>query len=219
MAKCTVVSTLPFVLEEYKHGLTPHLYVIPAATKEIPGSIVVEDGFHLVHIPLSDEKQPPMRVVDTAEAIAKGLVLDYITASIFTDMQTRANGAYAIPGLFWVEGAFKPEQIKQQHADKLKSATNNTLAWFERLVKVADDDWERHRQLKMITDIQRAACRYIGLEREWNQDLLAQTSNITCWACQASLHPNSIICRGCNAIINRTEYDKRKADFVLAKGA
>jgi len=65
----------------------------------------------------------------------------------------------------------------------------------------------------MITDLQRIACKYLRLTREWNFDVFEALGNL-CWACKTALNPTAIICQNCKAIINKTEFDKMKGQFA-----
>jgi hypothetical protein len=215
MAKSTVVSTLPFELVEPKPGLIPSIYVIPSAKGSDFSYLHVADGHHLVLIPLTDSKTPPMRVTDTSERISQSLIDDYVNASLSIDYTPNENGSIAIPGLFWVEGALNRDEIVARHSDRVKAAKNNTMAWFERLVKLADDDWAKNESHRTITDLQRKACTYLNIDRAWNFDIFKQLSNL-CWACKSIVNPLAIICHECNAVLNVTEYEKNKNRFVPA---
>jgi hypothetical protein len=217
MAQSTVVNTLPFELNEPKPGLIPSIYIIPSA-KGIDFSMLhVNDGYHLVLIPLTDSKVPPMRVTDTSERIAQSLIDDYVNGCLGIDYtRHEETGAIAIPGMFWVPGAASRSDVVSQHAEKLRAAKNNTIAWFERLVKLADDDWAKNESHRTITDLQRKACTHLGIDREWNFDVFKQLSNL-CWACKSTINPAAIICHNCQAVLNATEYEKNKTRFAAVK--
>jgi len=214
MAASTLVSTLPFGLREYKPGLFPSIYEIPPAPRGDISVITIHDGFHLVTIPLSDEKAPPLRLTDTSEKICEGLIRDYVASAVFTSMGVRENGAAAVPGFFWKNGEWTVDEVKKKFVAEVAKAKKETANWFELVVKVADDDWQANRQYKMITEIQRAGCAYLGLKREWNFNVLENMSLPLCWSCKMQVHPEAIICSGCKAILNKTEYEKRKTEFA-----
>lgn len=212
MGQSTVVSTLPMQLSEDKYGLVPFRYVVPPAPKGNISTLTVGDGFHLILIPLSDS--PPMRVVDLSEKIAEGLCQDYIASSLAVSFDSiQDNGGYSAPGLFWVEGAFDAKGIASKHANKVDQAFKNTAAWFRSLVKIADDDWARWHMHRTITDLQRIACNYLELEREWNFTVHNNVISL-CWACKAAVNPTAIICGGCKAVLNVAEFEKNKSRFV-----
>lgn len=213
MAKCTLVTVLPFALTEEKPGLIPGYYYIPPAPKNDFSILVIKDGYHNVLIPLSDDKAPPMRVTDTCDQIADSLINDYTNACLAVNYEPEPDGSIATPGLFWLEGALAKPEILAKHQIKLTQANKNTKCWFTRLVKMADDDWAKYHQHRSISDLQRHACSFLNIQREWNFDVQT-SSNILCWACKAMLHPAAIICGSCKAVINIEEYEKNKARFV-----
>lgn len=217
--KVTLASTLPFKLREAKYGLVPSLYEVPASTlsdkgKIRPGVLHIADGYHDVLIPLSDDRAPAMRVVDTAEKIAESLINDYINANLSISWDPLDNGAMAIPGLFFVDGKLSVEDVELRCPRELEASISNTKAWFERLVKLADDDWAKYHQYKMITDLQRSACKYLNLSREWNFDVFTNEQNL-CWGCKSLINPQAIKCAHCGAILQVEEYEKKKALFAV----
>lgn len=213
--KVTLVSTLPFPLKEDKPGLIPATYRVPAAKHNEFSFIHISDGYHLMLVPFADEDMPPMKIPDQGEVIANAIIVDYTAACICISFDPRANGEQAVPGLFFVEGHLYPEDIKKRHADELAKAFLNTNFWFERLVKMADDDWAKTHQHKSIADSQRAACNYLNLQREWNFTVMDTLKNL-CWACKQSVHPDAIICSNCKAVINEVAYKEAKGKFANA---
>lgn len=213
--RVTLVSTLPFMLTERKPGLIPEYFEIPAAPRGHIALEVINDCYHLMLIPLSDEKAPPVSIPDFGEKVAQSIIQDYIQASLGADFTPLENGAVPIPGMFWVEGKLNKEEVLSRYSDRVKIALGNTKAWFQRLIIIADDDWKKFHQHKMITDTQRKACKYLELDREWNFDVFEQKINL-CWACKTSLHPDAIVCSGCKAIINKEAFEKRKDQFVTS---
>ena len=211
MSKSTLVSTLPFKLTESKPGLNPAYYEVPAAEFGDISILVIEDGFHIFLVPGTDDRTPPMRVTDTSSQIAKSLIDDYISANLEVDLETEA-----IPGMFYLDGPLTADIVKKAHKDKIEEAKLRTHKWFQRLITLADDDWAKYHQHKAITELQRSACNYLGLKREWNFNVVEMLANL-CWACKSPVHPEALICNQCKAIINSFEYEKRKNDFVLEK--
>jgi len=226
---CTVVNTLPLALYEPKYGLIPDLYQVPKAVKGDVSLLTVADGYHYELVPLASERMPPRKIVDVGEVIAQSIVQDYIGSKLGVDYTPLENGAIPMPGLFWVEGAFQIKNdtnkikekreneelkigLKVKYADKIEQAILNTSAWFERLVKIADDDWQKYHQFRFITDDQRKACGWLGLQREWNFTVF-EANNSLCWACKKIVNPSAIICQ-CGAILNMAEYEARKANFI-----
>lgn len=214
MSKSTVVSTVPFELEEPKPGLFPSLYTIPAAPKDGFSTLTVGDGYHLFLIPMTDDRTPPMKIIDTSERIAESLIADYIGSCLGTSYTPDADSkAPAIPGLFFFEGEYSKKEIGIKFFENIEGAKARTRSWFKRLVTMADDDWAKFHQHKMITDIQRGACNYLGIERDWNFNILTAKTT-SCWSCKSPIHPLAITCNSCRAIINMEEYEKHKDRYL-----
>ena len=215
MSKVTLVSTLPFELNEEKSGLVPSTYKIPAAKDGGISIIHIGDGYHYLTIPLS--VAPPMKVVTRCDKIAQCLIDDYRNASLGVTLEYNDDGVQPIPGMFWVDEVANEVLVKAKYKDQVEKAIGNTKAWFSRLVMIADDDWQRYRQHKFISDLQRAASRYLKLEREWGKSLISNTP-LVCWACKTPINVNSIVCMSCKAIINMEEYEKNKDRFAKIGG-
>jgi len=208
----TVVSVLPFALFEPKPGLIPDLYQIPRAKKGDISLLEVEDGYHYELVPYADAKMPPRRIRDDGKEIARSIIQDFISACLGVDHIPLENGAIPIPGLFSLEGSWDKLKIQIQRKDEINTALLNTTAWFERLIKIADDDWAKFHQYRFITDYQRAACNWLSLSREWNFTVF-EANNSLCWACKKVVNPSALICQ-CGAILNMAEWEKKKDQFV-----
>lgn len=212
--RVSLVSTLPFLLEERKPGLIPELFVVNPAPKDGISCSTIEDAHYNMLIPLGDDKSPPIKIPVLGENIAKAIIDDYIGASLAVNFTpSERNNAIAAPGMFWVEGVRIPAEVEQKFPEKVKKAKNNTIAWFMNLVTIADDDWKRLHQHKAISDLQRKACSYLGLEREWNFDIFQQNDNL-CPACMTVLNPKALVCNVCKVVVNQVEFDKRKLQFA-----
>ena len=210
----TVVSTLPILINETKPGLVPNNFIIEPAKKGEFSKLVVGVSYHFILN--NDPKLPPHAIPEESHIIANAIVNDLKSSFMGTRGTPQADGAIPMPGVFWVNGEPSDEEIKLKHKALLDSAFKNTKAWFQQLVKIADDDWNRFRQRGMITDLQRTACTYLGLEKDWDiGTLLLQSAS--CWACKSSINPDAIVCPNCKAIINNKEWEKNKDKFMMAK--
>lgn len=210
----TVVSTIPLLINETKPGLVPNNFIIEPAKKGQFTKLIVGTSYHFILN--ADPKLPPHAIPEESHIVANSIVTDLKGSYMGIRSQPQADGSIAMPGVFWVEGEASDEEIKTKHKALLESAFKNTKTWFQQLVKIADDDWNRFRQRGMITDLQRTACTYLGLEKEWDVGtLLLQSSS--CWACKSSIHPDTIICPKCNTVVNKEEYDKNKEKFMVNK--
>jgi len=71
---------------------------------------------------------------------------------------------------------------------------------------MADDDWEKSRQHKFISDIQRYAAKSLKLVRPWIISTITDQGLIKCVACQSNIDSKAIICPNCRCIIDMDKY-------------
>lgn len=210
--RVTLVSTIPWNQEEPKPGLVPSLFRIPKAPKGGISTVLIEDGYFPFLVPLSDEKAPPIRIPTPGEKIAQSIINDIYSSTIAIDFEAYEDKdgkvVQAVPGYFWIEGKQSPLTVMSQHSEKVEQATRNMIAWFGRLIKMADDDWKRTRQHKAISDESRRAADYLGLEKEWNYNPADPQNNVHCPACQQQVSPLAIVCFQCNYILRKDKYNK-----------
>lgn len=205
MSQTTIVNTLPIILRERKPGLVPSYFEVPAAPKGGISTLVIEDAFYLMLIPMADDKVPPVRVPVVSENVARSIIEDYLGANVAVDMTVMDDGRQAIPGVFALPGDLSAAFVTAKHADLVKKHIGNTRAWFERLVKMGDDEWFSTHQHRGITDTQRVAVNFLGLEREWGNTVF-DVPNAVCPACKSNINPEAILCPNCKVIINAEKY-------------
>lgn len=210
--KVTIVSTLPLEINETKPGLIPGQFIIPLAKKDDFSFIVIDDcqTIHLNPVP----NMPNMVIPEPAETVAKAIIRDYRDSAMETSSHTQEDGSIGIPGLFYLTGEVSKIDIKTKHKELLDQAHKNTKAWFKNLVTKADDTWVKYKQRRMILDLARIAANNLGLEREWNYDMLSNQS-MNCPWCKTNIHPESIKCANCNEIVNVEAYNKMKGMTVI----
>lgn len=218
--KVTIVSVLPFILTERKPGQIPGYYEIARApAKGTLGITHITDAWFPELIPFADTKAPARRIDISAEKVADGIVNDYIGSclAVSHDIADMETGARRLPGLFWVHGIWSGSDLIKREAGKVNQATINTIAWFEALVKLADDSWQKYHQHIMITDLQRNACSYLGFkDREWNVNVVEQmAATVSCPSCFSSVNKNAIKCYNCSYILDLEKYEQNKARFAI----
>ena len=209
----TIVSTLPWEVEEEKLTLIPHRYILPAAKFDDISILHVNDAFYYRYIPLSDA--PALQIPVPSAALAKSIVDDFVSAMIGVNYTPNDDGLMAVPGLFYLPDKLSVEQIKLKHKPQMEHALNSTKLWFAGLIKMADDEWLRTHQYQAINDIQRRAVKYLGLDREWMRDTVF-LQQVNCWSCKTKIHGDAIVCHNCKAVINAVEYAKSKEKFANA---
>lgn len=206
----TVISILPVAIRETKPGLIPATYAIPAVkdpAKEVETLVVARATFP-VYI---DEHRPALVVPEPSDRVAFAICRDY-----------RVSMSHVIPnisepGLFWIKGALSSRDVliskDAELVEALRIAREMQIEWFKLLIVEADDYWNKTHARRAISDIQRRAASFLGLDREWNIDMEVSDSLSTCKFCKEQIHPEAIICGHCQGILNMVKY---KESFVKA---
>jgi len=188
----TVVSIVPFPIVETKPGIYPGTFVIPAAENNVPEVLVVGESVYFVEV---DDKRS-IKVKCSPNDIARAIVDDY-TKSNLEYSPSRDSG----PGIFWLPGRVTTKQAQKDFKHELERAIMQQNNWFLALIKLADDDWEKTRQHKTISDTQRHAARTLQLDRPWLiKTEVPVASTVNCAACQSAISPEAIICPNCKCI-------------------
>ncbi len=198
----SVVSIVPFIIEEYKPGLYPGNFIIPPSKDGIPEILLVGESIHYVEV--DPDKSIP--VTNSSHKVATAIVEDYINSQL----AVRTGEANICgPGIFWKIGKYDLNRLYTECSAELVSARQKQQIWFTRLVEMADDDWEKTRQHKAITDMQRFAAKALKLERPWAVEIQSQVLvSQTCPACGNSVMSGVVVCGVCKCIINMAEYKK-----------
>lgn len=203
-SNCTVVSGVPFPIRELKPQIIPGYFQIPPAHDGEIHVLHVGESIHWMESPFP--KMPPMKVTETPKAMARSLVNDFLDGMLAIDTDSA-------PCLFWVEGHWTIEEIKEKFNVQLYNAFQMQKRWFVELVRLADDDWAKYRQHRMITDIQRAASMAMGFRREW-LDITVEAAMIKCPLCAELVRNDAIIHNTCGYVINLEKYNEMKARIV-----
>lgn len=181
----TLISILPYDLREEKPS-SPGSFVIPAVEKGDVGVLVIENASAPYYV---DHARGSIRMQGDPELVAKSVVDDHLRATIHVSLD-------AHPGLAYVPGAKTKEQVKKECVDLLKDLEKKQNKWFEKLVRVADDTWQRYRRHNVISDQHRLAAGRLGLKREW-ADILSPTETIECTYCRTLISSKAIVCAQC----------------------
>ena len=186
-----------------KPGLYPAQYMIPRAKGEEFKFIIVKDGQRGVY--LDFERGSELMVVP-ADTIARSLVDDYVISQPMQDQE-------AGPGMFWVKNSQTRETLEKSFKDKLLATWTYQRNWFSRLVRGADDLWIANHKFSQIGDLERIACRELGLKRDW----LSDDPNFIrkCPVCTTLISTEAIACFACHVILD----PKRLSEFQFLGGA
>jgi len=198
LSQATVISICPFPIKEFKPGLIPNTFEIPA---------VADGDIEILNIPAGIFYRQRIPVVGNiieipapAVQVAESIVQDRLMGQLGTSENSK-------PGLFWVPGFYTKEEAKVNFKDEIYEVTRKQKKWFLDLVALADDDWNKYHQHKFISDIQRHAAHALGLIKDWSISV-ADASDKRCLACYSPMNPKAIICPTCKT--NQDEFAKAK---------
>lgn len=196
--KSTIVSMLPWLIKENKPAIYPGEFIIQPAEKDDISILVVGQSAFYVTMDNRTIKQTTPSI-----QMAQSVAYDYIQASLDTYED-------AGPGIFALFGGLTKEQVKKNHQLELIEYARRQRNWFDRLVRHADDEWNRNHQYKTISDIHRAAAKSLGLDKEWSRSH-AEASMSKCPACLSLIDPDAMICLNCKTVVKPAEYAKLNA--------
>lgn len=208
----TVISLVPFAIDETKPGMVPSRFYIDPAPIDSFTCLLVNKCRHGVYL---DEFRPVLIVPTAPDEVAEALCFDYKKGQL----GIRINEAE--PGLFWVPGDYadkkKHAELQSVFATEFREAREKQKRWFEELVALADDAWSKFRQRGMISRMQKSAALALKLNRDWLLEAEVTAALSECPVCFEKVNPRAIVCRGCGAILNEAEYAKRK--FAISGAA
>ena len=198
----SIVSIVPFEIDEEKPGIYPgHFYISPSKNN-IPEILEVEESIGFIEV---DESRS-VKVTNSSRKVAESIVLDYLNSQIaIPNGRTDEVG----PGIFWKFGRYTLDRVYKECKTELEIAKLRQINWFTELVKMADDDWEKTRQHRSITDMQRYAAKYLKLERVWIVNIENKIlETIKCPGCESLLSKTIVICPTCKCVLNQEAYKK-----------
>lgn len=197
----TIVSLFPLPIFERK-PLIPSLYQVPGAREEMkPEVLIVQEGIFHVYL---DEYRGMMTIRTPAITVAESVVRDFMDGQYMLSAESR-------PAIWTLPGEWTTEEIQADKDQKERLQTENTLQleWFRRLILVADDEWSKFHQHRMLTEVQRVAARRLRLVREWALDPKPEDI-IDCPGCGVVVNKRVAVCRECGCIINEDLYKNLK---------
>lgn len=191
----TVVSVCNFPIgPEFKPQLNPAHFSVPAATEDDLGILVVKDV--LQYIPQLDYKTIVVGVPD--KELANSIVEDWVGGQLQITAEAR-------PGIFYVDGEYDSDEIKDEYDERLQSVVNAHTNWCQALLRMADDLWQVKKQHRHISSSMINAASYLQAEREWTRAPRPEDFK-KCPACRIQLDQDAIICKGCRVIIDKAQF-------------
>lgn len=196
----TVISFMPFDLNELKPDLIPAYFSIPKPERGDFSTLLVKECVARLYV---DENRGTIMVPQHSNKIAESICTDYINA------QLGAERFIAEPALFWVSGDHTDkETAKIELVEKMEEALERQKTWFQRLIKMGDNWWNTKRNHHGISDTMRAAAKELGHVAEWTRvDNIEQLKNINCPSCRMLVADLTIVCPSCRYILRPEAHD------------
>lgn len=191
--KATIVSIVPIKIVIPAPHINPSFYTVPAAKIGEVQVLVIGE----VTYPIYMGEGRSIVNKELAYTTAEQLMNQYVSAQL-------GLGDNCRPGIFIVPGSFTASEIKTQFPKELETANTQQRNWFAKLVNEGDDCWNKFHRSAAISELQRKACTWLGIEREWNIDVAAVVQK--CPACKGNLPDGAIVCGSCRTIINAKAY-------------
>lgn len=194
----TLVSIYPQVINETKPGQDPAEYCLKACEDEkVPSTLHIGEAVDNRFVGGDvGTVQMPIK----AETVAKAFVQDLISSFAHAD-------ASAYPGVFYLEGKKTIAEILASAA--YKEALGKQRAYFLRLVKLADDDWNANRKHGNISAMHRLAANKLGQVRDWTVNV-EDSKTLRCPGCMVHVPEQAVICANCKTILDEEKFKKLK---------
>lgn len=194
--KCTIFSIYPGVnntgIDETKPTIQPGRFIIPPGSYEKPSILVVGPSSWWREL---DEDQPLLEITNSSIQVADSVVKDFANGLI------ECNMSDAMPGLFYIQGAWKVEDLKKPDFKlRLDKANQNQKNWYSKLIRLADSLWARSNGNPLaIPALSKLAARELALDKEWTKDL-QQIESVRCVGCGSLKNPSYPVCPTCKTI-------------------
>ena len=204
MTKSTIVSIVPTKVKVDMAGaLYPSLFEIPKADDLMPEVLIVEDAKTRIY--LGTERGYFTTTILSAE-LAQAIAHDYVQSCICYAPPDCSPGIFAMP-----DQVITKNDVEKVCKVELAQARRSQRAWYEALIKMADDDWAKSGHMhRSISNLQRDIAKKLRLEKEW---LFIPEGNlphgmIKCPACKTAIEPDVILCPNCKLILKPEEHKK-----------
>jgi hypothetical protein len=197
----TVVSLVPFEINEFKPGLFPPKFEIPKSDMVTPQVIHIGTGVFYVYL---DESRGSFPVRTPSEEIARSIVEDYSSAQL----SISGDDPIAKPALFWLPGTVDAMEVKVKYMGVCKTYLQYQKQWFLNMCALADDDWKRYQRHTAISDVQRTAASILGWRAEEHPWMSLQVTleSERCPACQMLVSPGVVICPNCKCVLDSEKF-------------
>jgi hypothetical protein len=189
------------MISEFKPGIYPGRFVIPACLDfKKPKTLVVTTSVYFIPQFNGDEEMPSHVVKVHCKEMVESIFNDYMRSQMDVNVDCR-------PGLDFVPGRVSVEEFLKSFPLKHIEMQKKQLTWFTKLVQRADNDWNRYKNHKVVSDNQRFAARALGLEKDW-LTLDSTEVPVKCPSCKTNCVPDAVVCANCRCILDKEKYDK-----------
>ena len=198
--KATLVSIFPLPLNERK-PLIPSLYhIAPAKENDFEVLVIGDAKFHVY----LDEHRGSMSIPTPAFLVGEAIVRDFLDGQWQITPDSR-------PGLIVLPGEWDKEELKKDKEIQSKIAALNVSQnnWFKIIIRIADDEWAKFKQHRMITEVQRIAANRLRLVRDWAVEVKPEEI-FDCPACGTLVNTKQAVCNQCSCILNPEIYKNLK---------
>jgi hypothetical protein len=194
----TIVSIAPCEFREEKPSVIPKTYIIPKCLdKKNPVFVTIQDAVTYEYI---DENRGNKIYPIPATDLATAIVSDIVNVMFGKDKDKNAfPGLVAVP-----KNVHSLDQLNKEYPGLFAKLEEQQLNWYKQLVFIADDDWTKFHQHKMISSLSIAAANFLGLNREWIVDFTATAQQ--CPACMSFVASGAVICKHCMTVLDAAKY-------------
>lgn len=198
---CTIFSIVPFEVFEFKPGLYPGSFRIPACLDDgKPESLIVTSSEHLMSV---GGKKSPIRISTASYQIANSIVTDFLDGQMWTTPNEH-------PGICWIQGKISVPDFLENYEEVYRRIRLEQRSWFIRISKQTDNEWAKTHNHRVVSDQAKFAAKYLGTDPEWlRTEEIGFTYN-KCPACGTMNDPGNAICTQCKCILNEEKYKMLK---------
>lgn len=207
----SIISIVPIEIREFKPAIYPGNFNIDACLdQKVPVILHIGESNHVVSIA---NQRNPLMVPTSSYRMAQSIVDDYCNSQI-------GLSPGAKPGLFFfqgkvtlkellVEGNLKDDDVRLDYRKGLELAREQQKNWFNNIFRMADNDWNRYKNHRSISDLARVGAKIYGVadKKEWMVEANIESVLVDCPRCYDKIDSRASICKACGCVVN-PEKDK-----------
>ena len=204
----TVFSIVPSAINEFKPGIYPGIFKIPACTDDRkPERLVVSASMHLMTV---GGKKQPIQIETASYVVAKAIVDDFLDGQLYTTPDAR-------PGICWIQGNIPVDLFLKERADMMERMQIQQRKWFILLIQKTEDDWKKYKNSRVVTDQARFAVRALGIPTpEWMTTEEVGMNFTKCPACSTMNDPVNVVCSSCSVLFTKELLGAKTREEKLA---